>query len=73
MPIFEGRNLVWGVVPIKPVTDAPPGKMRIRLRNTAVGRAFIRDEGGIRHFVLADDGDHWSLIYEQGSNKTLKS
>lgn len=63
-------NVVFGVQPIKPIIGAPEGRQRLKLRNTAAARLFIKTPDGIRCWVLEDGGDHWivSPRLEQGRN-----
>ena len=53
-----------------PLRDWPPGKVRIRFRNTDFGYGFVRSETGIRHFAVAIQDGHFVPCYEQGSNRT---
>lgn len=62
-------KVVVGVpMDIKPIIGAPDGQQRIRLRNTSVGKVFIKTADGIRCFILADCGSHWAPIWEQARN-----
>lgn len=56
----------------KPITGLPAGKVRLRFRNDAVGRVFVRTASGIEHFRLIDRGDTWGLL-KQGENRRFQS
>ncbi len=67
-PIVKGLKVVFGVPKtINPLVGAPHGKVRFRFRNNKCGCVFIRNECGVYHFVLLDQGDRWGLL-PQGSN-----
>lgn len=68
-----GRKLEYGVKDPLPLRGFPPGRVRIRQRNTAFTVIFIRPpEGGIRRFVVEErDGAWWPAI-ETGRNKPYK-
>jgi hypothetical protein len=59
---------VFGVCEKKPLLHFPPGKAKIRMRNTDFVQVFIRNENGIRQFLAKDCGDHWEPCYEQSTN-----
>ena len=62
-------NLIWGIPSeIKPVLNAPAGRMRLRFRNKDVGRLFVLTPEGIRHFHIKVVGDHWEPGAELGRN-----
>lgn len=62
-------KIVWGVPKdIRPVVTELRGRVRIRLRKKDTAYAFVKSEGGIRKFVLFDEGDKWTLGYEHGRN-----
>lgn len=61
-------RVVLGVQELKPIIGAPDGRQRIRMRNTAVAKLFVRDAIGIRCFILADCGTHWTPVWEQARN-----
>lgn len=66
-----GIKVVWGVPKeIKPIIGLPSGKVRLRLRNTSVGRVFVHTTEGIHHFVILDNGETWGLM-AQGRNQTI--
>ena|SRR6185369_6642874 len=68
-PIFTGARCVWGVpLFVKTIANKPPGKMRLRFRNTAFAKAYFKTESGIRCFFLEDRGDCWWPVAEQGRN-----
>ena len=69
----ENANVIWGVVRTKPIRTGLPGRIRIRLRNSDFGMAFVRHQGWTRHFILFDCGDHWELGLEQGANLTVRN
>jgi hypothetical protein len=67
-----GPKLVFGVpVIIKPIVGLPPGKVKVRFRNTSVACVFIRGDYGIRQFYLEDKGDHWYPCFEVARNYRL--
>jgi len=69
MIVTRGINFVWGVPgEIKPVLNAPAGRMRLRFRHRDIGRMFVLTPEGIRHFGIKIVGDHWEPGYEHGRN-----
>ena len=73
-PIKLGiSDLIWGVSDeIKPITDAPPGKQRIRMRRKDCAKLYVRDSKGIRSFILRDKGDHWEVDYDLGQGRNYR-
>ena len=73
--IIKGTaNFVWGIpAEIKPVLNAPAGRLRLRFRNKDVGRLFVLTTAGIRHFYIKVVGDHWEPGMELGCNSRPKS
>ena len=61
---------MYGVRPELPVRGFPPGRIRIRQRNTEFPRAFVKTANGIRHFIIAELDGHWVPYIEQGANHT---
>ena len=61
---------VYGVRPELPVRGFPPGKIRIRQRNTGFPSAFVKTASGIRHFIIAELDGYWVPYAEQGANHT---
>lgn len=61
---------MYGVRPELPVRGFPPGRIRIRQRNTEFPRAFVKTANGIRHFIIAELDGHWVPYMEQGANHT---
>ena len=61
---------MYGVRPELPVRGFPPGKIRIRQRNTGFPSAFVKTASGIRHFIIAEHDGHWVPYAEQGANHT---
>lgn len=61
---------MYGVRPELPVRGFPPGRIRIRQRNTEFPRAFVKTANGIRHFIIAELDGHWVPYAEQGANHT---
>jgi hypothetical protein len=59
-----GKELVWGVREPKPITGAPSGRYRLRMRNRSIAVLFVRTPSSIRVFALLDNGDHWTPAYE---------
>ncbi len=75
MPITNGIAVVFGVpAEIKPIRDCPPGRMRMRFRNTSAGKAYFKTPEGIRCFIICRDpladGGGWFINpkMEQGRN-----
>ena len=63
-----------GIREPKPFRNFPPGRIRLRMRNDAYARAFVRSEHGIRHFLIVDTGEHFEPRYEfeQGRNVVIR-
>lgn len=68
--ITVGKKVVFGVREPKPITGAPEGRQRLRMRNTSLARLFVKTDSGIRHFILEDKEDTWfcNPQMEQGRN-----
>jgi len=76
MFIQTGLRIVYGVPKsIKPIVCNVEGRQRLRLRNTDAARLFVKTPEGIRHFILKDEGDTWTvdLNLEQGRNVRLQN
>lgn len=72
--LISPTNIIFGVYEPKRIV-APSGQWRLRMRNDDWVRLFVRPpEGGIRHFILTDEGDYWYAHpdYEQGSNTVFR-
>ena len=67
-----GQRIVFGIpTTIQPIMGLPPGQVRLRFRNNSFGRAYVRDQTGIRQFTIlvADDGQWFvSPQVETGRN-----
>jgi hypothetical protein len=71
-----GKAVIFGAKPIRPIINLPADvrKVRLRLRNNSVGRAFLRFDDRIEHWILmpADEQTQrcaeWKLGYHQGTN-----
>jgi hypothetical protein len=61
---------MYGVRPELPVRGFPPGRIRIRQRNTGFPSAFVKTTSGIRHFIIAELDGYWVPYAEQGANHT---
>ncbi len=60
LPIYRGLKIVHGVpLEIKPISGAPLGKYRLRLRAKDVAKLFVKTATGIRALLLEDKGDSW--------------
>ena len=71
---FVGQKCVVGVQEIQPIRGLPPGRARIRLRASMIGRVFVRDGHGIREFIiLIDDAGGWYCDeqFEPGRNRRI--
>jgi hypothetical protein len=70
---MKESHAIFGVHKPKPLRGFPPGKVRLRLRNTEFARGFVRDENGIRHFILQESEGFWEPMpgCEQGRNFRL--
>lgn len=69
--IFKSSiNIVFGVREPKPITGAPHGKWRLRMRKNAIAKLFVKTADGIRSFILEDKGYSWfaNPRFEQGRN-----
>lgn len=56
-----------------PLKGFPPGRVRVRLRPGDLGTAYVRDEGGVRQFLLVEQDGYWVGYCEQARNLTLTS
>jgi hypothetical protein len=75
-PVVTGTKVVWGIPSeIKPLFFGLPlsGRVRFRFRAGKAGKAYVRERGGIRCFVIEDCGDHWAINpkLEQARNVRL--
>ena len=73
MAIIAKSNFVWGIQPLRILKGFPEGRIRLRLRNKAVAKAFVRTADGIRVFTIKSDGDWWVPGCELGRNLTTFS
>jgi len=71
---FDGPVCVFGVPPTRPISNLPEDtiKVRIRLRCSDVGCAFVRRPDCIEKYLLLVDGDNWKLNYFAEKNITLE-
>lgn len=58
----------FGVRPALPLYGFPPGRVRIRQRNTDFAKAFVKTADGIRCFIIAEHEGYWIPYAEQGAN-----
>ncbi len=51
---FVGTTIVFGAYPPRPIVNIPAGarRVRLRLRNTAAGQAFIKFDDRIERWIL---------------------
>ena len=66
--IIGQNDMVWGVREPKPLNGFPPGRVRLRMRNTDFAQAFVKTHTGIRHFFICEEDEYWCPKFEQGSN-----
>lgn len=72
--VFTGEKIVWGsTVEIKPITNTPEGRQRLRLRHKRVAKLYVKTATGIKGFYVLDKGDHWEVSdsLSFGSNTTI--
>ena len=70
-PIFTGFKCVWGIpIEVKPVSNAPAGRRRLKFRAKSAVRCYVSTPNGIRCCILEDCGNHWrwNNNMEQGRN-----
>ena len=73
MPINYGTNCWFGVTDeLPPILNLPPGKVKIRMRNTNYIKVYVRNDGEIREFRLRGNEDYCYVCCEQARNKKLK-
>lgn len=72
-----GLPVVFGTgQPIRSIVNLPPGalKVRLRLRNTAVGKAYVKFPDRVEEWVLGYEGNvrtpdsNWVLLIKTGAN-----
>lgn len=75
MATQKGRTIIWGVRPMRPITNLPPDALRckIRMRNERPATAFVQFEDRIERWIIVPaDGTlacpEWSLGFLQGVN-----
>lgn len=70
MAIFKGRPFIYGVLPVRPLTNVPAEalKVRLRLRPRDVGVAFVRFADRVERWIIEPDGDNWRLGILTGVN-----
>jgi FtsP/CotA-like multicopper oxidase with cupredoxin domain len=69
MAAFVGdTGIIFGIVDPKPLKGFPPGKVRLRIRNGSFALARVRDERGIREFLIRERDGFWTPYLESGRN-----
>lgn len=68
-------SAVFGVPStIKPLRNVPAGKARFRFRNDAFAEIFFKTAGGVRRFILEEEGsDFWTARIEISSNRSAET
>jgi hypothetical protein len=67
-----GRKIAYGIPRIiKEISQAPPGRQRLRLRADKPAVLFVKDKTGIRAFQLEDRKYAWVPLFEMGRNIRL--
>lgn len=68
-------GIVWGVPKhqSKEIIGLPPDtkRVKVKFRNTGFARVYIKTSTGIRQFFLADKGEKFEVILEQGANYVM--
>ncbi len=62
-------KLIFGVQPAKPLIGFPPGKARIRMRNTEFAKVRIFHDAGVDEYTIQDGGDSWTPGHFIGCNR----
>ena len=61
-PIITGKQIVWGIPKeIKPISNRPPGSMRLAFGDREEGRAYFTTPEGIRCFVIEVVDGEWII------------
>lgn len=69
-PLYVGARYVLNVQTPKPIRYAPPGKMRIRMREGEFAMLYVRPpEGGVMQYCLTDEGDYWLPKWQIAANR----
>lgn len=75
MTAMKGIAVVWGAHKPRPIVNIPIDalKVRLRLRNDDMGRAFVKFKDRIEHWILVPIGPgvsgDWMLGFLQGVNR----
>ena len=67
------KNIVFGIMHIKPLHGFPNGRIRLRLRPNDFASVWVRTPDGIREFYIEDIGEKWIPAFEKGRNHTAES
>lgn len=62
------NNTVFGVARQLPLASFPKGRKRIRMRNDDFVQVFVKNETGIRRFIVKELNGVWVPACEIGSN-----
>lgn len=72
-----GKAIIIGVQPVKPIINIPADalKVRVRLRNEEIGKAFVKFHDRIEKWLLVPTGNvinapTWELGILTGVNQT---
>jgi hypothetical protein len=69
MAVYYGERAVYGVMEPKPISNLPDGaKVRLRLRAKRLGIAVVRTGNKTSKWILGNNGETWSLLFEEGAN-----
>lgn len=63
--ITKGRKAVWGIQPqAKKISNVPEGaKVRLKIAENQLAKAYVRTSDGIKEHALFDNGDTWELTW----------
>jgi hypothetical protein len=70
--VIPDGNIVYGVEPIRPITNLPPGvvRVRVRQRDNDVTKVFLRFDNRVEQWEIERDGEAWQLAWPIGRNET---
>jgi hypothetical protein len=65
------KTFIFGFSEPLPLKGFPPGKTRIRIRADDWVRIYVKDNHGIREWVVEEQDGFWIPGFQQGANLRL--
>lgn len=75
MSYYRAPQVIYGIQAVKPISNIPADaiKVRIRMREDNMVRAFVKFKDRIEWWIIGPDGGfnspHWKLALKLGENR----